>query len=73
MAEILAREIRVQLLGADQWEVKSTLIPRKRANTPLPERLLPVPKRYRELAGSHAEHPGTGKGAGAVRRLSRVA
>jgi DNA (cytosine-5)-methyltransferase 1 len=73
MAEVLAREIGSQLLGADPLHGKSTLIPRKRANVPPPECPLPIPRKYRELAGPHMEHPGTGKGAGAVRRLSRVA
>ncbi len=73
MAEVLAREIRVQLLGAEPWYGKSSLVPKSRTRIPPPERVLPVPRKYWELAGPHAEHPGTGKGAGAVRRLSRVA
>jgi DNA (cytosine-5)-methyltransferase 1 len=73
MAEILAREIRIQLLGAEPWQGKSSLIPKKRANVPPPERPLQVPQKYLDLAGAHAEHPGTGRGAGALRRLSRVA
>jgi DNA (cytosine-5)-methyltransferase 1 len=73
LAEVLAREIRVQLLGASPWRKTPSLIPKKRAIVPAPERPLPVPKKYRDLAGPHAEHPGTGRGAGALRRLSSVA
>jgi DNA (cytosine-5)-methyltransferase 1 len=73
LAEALAREIRVQLLGAEPLPGKSSLVPRKRKNVPPSERVLPVPKKYHVLAAQHAEHPGTGKGAGAIRRLSRVA
>jgi DNA (cytosine-5)-methyltransferase 1 len=73
MAQILAGEIRTQLLGAGRWDRESSLVPEKRKRVPAPESILTVPKKYRELAGQYAEHPGTGKGAGALRRLSRVA
>jgi len=67
LTEVLAREIRKQLLGSPlRGSLK--LLPPKRANTPLPEPVRPVPIHYMALVGNHAEHPGTGRGRGAVRR-----
>ncbi len=69
LAEVLAREIRRQLLGsAVRRAVK--LLPPRRSGVPPPERVAPVPDHYHVLAGDHAEHPGTGKGRAAVRRAS---
>lgn len=67
MAEVLAREIRSQLLGSP---VKGHLkvLPPRRAKMPPPEPLQPVPEHYLSLIGDHADHPGTGKGAAAMRR-----
>jgi DNA (cytosine-5)-methyltransferase 1 len=73
LAEMLAREIRVQLLGERRNETELMLIPSKREDTPPPEPYQSVPARYRFLIGHHAEHPGTGKGARAIRRLQDVA
>jgi DNA (cytosine-5)-methyltransferase 1 len=73
LAEVLAREIRSQLLGAGRKRGVLSLIPKKRDDTPPPEKQLAVPKKYLVLAGAHAEHPGTGKGAGALRRIGQVA
>lgn len=68
VAEILAREIRKQLLDAPA-RGKLKLMPYRREPVPATEKLAPVPKKYHELAGQHAEHPGTGKG----RRAARLA
>jgi DNA (cytosine-5)-methyltransferase 1 len=73
LAEILAREIRVQLLGGRRRSVDLVLVPKRRADMPPPEQPLPVPRKYHSLIGHHAEHPGTGKGVGAIRRLQDVA
>lgn len=68
IAEVLAREIRKQLLGSpSRGQLK--LLPPRRTNTPPPEPLRPVPDQYLALIGDHAEHPGTGKGRGALRRV----
>ncbi|MFK9004753.1 DNA cytosine methyltransferase [Pseudomonas pergaminensis] len=44
------------------------LIPKKRKDCPGPERCKPVPLKYLDLIGEYADHPGTGKGPGAVLR-----
>lgn len=73
LAEVLAREIRAQLLGATRKRGVLSLIPKQQGDVPPPEKTLTVPKKYLSLVAAHAEHPGTGKGAGALRRLGRVA
>jgi DNA (cytosine-5)-methyltransferase 1 len=60
LAEVLAREIRSQLL-MDCTQSKPKLLPPTR-EAPKPERVRPVPKKYHELIGDHAPHPGEGKG-----------
>jgi DNA (cytosine-5)-methyltransferase 1 len=71
VAEVLAREIRKQLLGKPpRGSLK--LLPPRRTDMPPPEPLRQVPKHYMALVGDHAEHPGTGKGRGARRRNSEL-
>ena len=67
LAEVLARAIRVQILG-DEVSSEATLIPRPRRPIPEPEAPRPVPKKYHHLVGDHAAHPGNGKGYGAEKR-----
>lgn len=73
LAEILADEIRKQLLSGEVDLSARSLVPTKRADTPAPDNPSPVRKKYRHLVGEHKAHPGTGKGRGARRRFSRVA
>lgn len=61
IAEVLAREIRVQLLD-DRVCGQLRLIPPRRVNVPPPTRRATVPEKYRIFIGKHAAHPGTGKG-----------
>lgn len=69
MAEVLAHEIRRQLLdSALNSEMK--LLPPRRLPVPPSTPLAPLPAKYREMIGSHAAHPGTGKGREAVKRLA---
>jgi DNA (cytosine-5)-methyltransferase 1 len=68
LAEVLGREIRVRLLGLPAIKEPLHLIPCDRSPAPLPERALPVPRKFRSLMGRHEPHPGTGKGNAAVRR-----
>ena len=72
IAEVLAREIRRQLLDTPVSSSLGLLRPRMAA-TPPPARLAPVPKHYHSLIGDHAAHPGTGKGRQAVARAAAVA
>lgn len=67
LAEVLAREIRKQLLGEPRrGDLK--LLPPRRHDAPPPEPVRPVPKSYLSLVGSHPAHPGTGRGLAALRR-----
>lgn len=72
IAEVLAREIRRQLLDAPVSGPLGLLRPQM-ATTPPPARVAPVPKQYHSLIGDHAAHPGTGKGRQAVARTAVVA
>lgn len=69
LAEVLAIEIRRQLLG-ERVSQRSTLVPSKREPLPKPEVVLPVPAKYRQFQGAHSPHPGTGMGYGAQRRAA---
>lgn len=66
LAEVLAREIRTQLLMDGTQSTLKLLPPTREA--PRPERVRPVPKKYHELIGDHAPHPGEGKGRKAKQR-----
>lgn len=68
LAEMLALEIRRQLLDDPRPDAALRLLPPRRAETPAPEPTTPVPARYRSLTGDHEAHPGTGKGRRALRR-----
>ena len=70
LAEILALEIRRQLLDERVSSRSPSLLPPKRYPIPRPESTRPVPKKYRQLAGAHEPHPGTGLGYGAQRRAA---
>jgi DNA (cytosine-5)-methyltransferase 1 len=62
LAEVLAREIKVQLLGHTRLNEPLHLLPPDRSPTPPPEPICDVPAEYMKLAGDHRAHPGTGKG-----------
>jgi DNA (cytosine-5)-methyltransferase 1 len=70
LAEILAREIGRQLLGAGSESPLALAL--SKSNEPVPEPASPanVPRKYLSLKGAHTAHPGTGQGARAqARRL----
>lgn len=73
LAEMLAREIKIQLLGGTRTELPLSLIPPARNSPPPPEPLRILPKKYRALIGEHAQHPGEGKGHRASRRMTEAA
>jgi DNA (cytosine-5)-methyltransferase 1 len=62
LAEILALEIRRQLLDAPLRRKTMKLTLRRAPTIPPPEPVRPVPKKYLSLVGDHPAHPGTGKG-----------
>lgn len=69
LAETLARAIRTQLLDS-RVKGDRKLLPPVRRPMPEPERVKPIPKKYREYIGDHPEHPGEGKGRRAVKARS---
>ncbi len=69
VAEVLARAIRIQLLGSP-IKTQLKLLPPKRNNVPAPERVTRLLKKYRELIGDHADHPGTGKGKSTLKKIA---
>jgi DNA (cytosine-5)-methyltransferase 1 len=67
LVEVLAREIRKQLLNSPvRGDLK--LLPARREFVPPPEPVQPVPQEYLSLVGDHPAHPGTGKGRAALLR-----
>lgn len=66
LAEVIAREIKTQLLGYRAPRSPLKLMPPDRSPVPPPEPIKPVPATYRKLVGEHAAHPGTGRGPRAV-------
>jgi len=73
LAEVLALEIRRQLLGTKRSAMGPRLLPPLRSAVPPPERTLPVPKKYHRFIGKHHDHPGEGRGPGCLgaRRIER--
>jgi len=70
LAEVLARAIKVQLLGYRRTKEPLHLLPPDRSPAPPPERVRSVPDEYRNLAGPHHAHPGTGKGPRSMQQQS---
>ena len=70
VAEVIAREIRRQLLGRPVRGVKPKLLPPRRGSTPPQERVAKVPRAFMALVGDHAEHPGEGLGNRAKQRVA---
>jgi DNA (cytosine-5)-methyltransferase 1 len=72
LAEILAREIAYQVLGAHLGGPLKFAVRQKRPVPPA-NPLEPVPSRYLAHLGDHPEHPGEGKGPRAERRTTTFA
>jgi DNA (cytosine-5)-methyltransferase 1 len=68
LAEVLAREIKTQLLGYRRTNDPLQLLPPDRSPAPPSERVRAVPRQYEQLAGQHRAHPGTGKGPRSVQQ-----
>ena len=73
VGEVLAREIRAQLLGKPVRSKKLKLLPPARKNCPAPEKVSKVPSKFLALEGAHEAHPGTGRGNGARARQKQAA
>lgn len=70
MAEVIAREIAVQVFGARRPRSEPKLRTKDAGSPPPPCPASPVPPEYRSLVGHHADHPGVGRGRGALRRAA---
>lgn len=68
LAEVVAREIRAQLLGLEPIEGPPRLAINVRSGRPPPEPVSNVAKEYLALAHSDDAHPGTGLGRAALAR-----
>lgn len=68
LTEILGRAIREQLLDSRPRGRALKLLPQVRTPVPSEEKPLPVLEKYHPLIGLHPDHPGEGRGAGAVKR-----
>lgn len=74
LGEVVAREVRGQILGLPGPRGGLRLVPARRTPVPLSEKPEPLPRRYSRLIGRHADHPGVGMGPGAqARRRGRRA
>ncbi len=73
LAEVLAREIKVQLLGHRRTMKPLTLIPQINSAKPIPRRPAKVAEKYLHLVDSDTAHPGTGRGRAASSREQSAA
>lgn len=74
LAEVLARSIATQLLGRSEYKRPPSLAVNRATVAPPPDRKISaVPERYLLLRGTHAAHPGTGKGRRATARPPLIA
>jgi len=62
LAEVLAHEIRRQLLDAPARTKKLKLMPPRRRTTPRAHAVAPVSQSYLRLKGAHPDHPGVSLG-----------
>lgn len=72
LGELLGLEIRRQVLGESGPPRPLSLMPPKRSGLPEPEVVNDVPAKYLSLVAVHSDHPGSGLGPGASKRLSMV-
>jgi len=71
LAEIVGRAVRTQLLGLPALSAEPLLLPPRRGPVPAATSFVTnIPKKFRDLIGDHSDHPGTGKGNGAMLRAA---
>jgi len=68
LAEVLARQIRYQLLEDRTDLGRLLLLPPRRSPVPSPEKVESLPEKYKHMIGEHADHPGERKGIKARKR-----
>lgn len=66
LGELFGLEIRRQLLDDQRVRRSLRLIPKQRDDCPPAERILSVPRRYYAYRANHCDHPGEGRGPGAL-------
>jgi DNA (cytosine-5)-methyltransferase 1 len=72
LMEIIAREIRKQLLDLPDLDIPLRLLPARREPVPRPAPTCDVPREFLGMVGKHSPHPGTGRGNAALARESRL-
>ena len=70
LAELIARSIRTQLLDGVTYDQPPVLAVSRRDDRPRAKKCAPVPAKYLQLMSDHPDHPGTGKGPGALTRVA---
>lgn len=70
LAEVLATEIREQLLKNPREYDSYTLLRKRQNKIPKPERVRPLDPSFEHLLGDHPEHAGVGLGPRALKRAS---
>lgn len=70
LAEMLARQIRRQLLDAPAANARLRLLPPRRSPVPPPASTADVREKFRQYIGDHEDHPGEGRGARARNRAN---
>lgn len=68
LTEILGRAMREQLFGERLRSRRLKLLPPVRTPVPPEEEVRPVLAQYHQYIGAHPDHPGEGRGAGAMKR-----
>lgn len=68
LAEVVGRELARQVFNRRPGSAAPRLLPPDRSPPPPPVRRKPVPSRFHDLRNQESEHPGTGKGHGALAR-----
>lgn len=68
LTEILGREIRTQLLGDRRSTRGLRLLPPDRGSPPPARNVSRLPAKYKSLIAEYADHPGEGRGIGALRQ-----
>jgi DNA (cytosine-5)-methyltransferase 1 len=72
VGELLGLAIREAVFG-EVIEQHLSLVPQLRDDCPRKHPIRPVPNKYLPLRADHRDHPGVGRGPGAMRRIAEVA
>ena len=67
IGELIGLEVRKQFLG-ERVRKDLRMLPERRLDCPPPERVASVDHKYLRLRAEHGDHPGSGRGPGALRR-----